>query len=157
MGEDGIKYCSSHCRDEPKEVFICPECGKGHLIPRTAARGKKKGATFYGCTNFPRCKTIINGTPTNEKCKDCGSMMIMDNDGKLSCYKKCNEVKKEVEVKEPIKEDTNVTCPKCGNGHLIKRVASKGKMQGNVFFGCSNFPKCKAIISLEEYNKVLNN
>lgn len=157
MGEDGKSYCSKQCQEEPKEVFICPECGKGHLVPRTAARGKNKGATFYGCSNFPKCKTIVDGTPTNEVCPNCGAMMLKDANGNLYCYKRCNEVKTEVALKEAVKEDTNVTCPKCGKGHLIKRVASKGKMQGNVFFGCSSYPRCKAIISLEEYNKLLNN
>ena len=45
-------------------------------------------------------------------------------------------------------------CPTCGKGHMIKRVASKGKNKGNVFYGCSNFPRCKNIMSEEEYNKL---
>jgi restriction system protein len=34
------------------------------------------------------------------------------------------------------------TCPKCG-GALIKRVAKRGAMAGNVFYGCANYPKCR--------------
>ncbi|MBQ3254079.1 MAG: topoisomerase DNA-binding C4 zinc finger domain-containing protein, partial [Acholeplasmatales bacterium] len=32
-----------------------------------------------------------------------------------------------------------------------------GKNKGNEFFACSNFPKCKNIITLEDYNKLLLN
>ena len=158
LKEDGTKYCSNHCQDAPKETFICPECGKGHLVPRTAARGKNKGNTFYGCLNYPKCRTIVDGIPTNEVCRSCGSMMLKDENGNLHCYRRCNEAKIESPKIEEVKaEETNVLCPKCGKGHLMKRVASKGKNQGTTFFGCSRFPKCKNIVSLEEYNKLLKN
>ena len=51
----------------------------------------------------------------------------------------------------PEKEDGSDPrlCPECGKGHLIKRVAGKGKNKGNIFYGCSNYPKCKKIISLD--------
>ena len=155
LKSDGTSYCSKHCQDDPEELFICPECGKGHLVARTAARGKNKGNTFYGCSNFPKCRTIIEDTPTNDVCPNCGSMMLKDKDGNLYCYRKCstkNETSKQDAI---IPLETSVTCPKCGKGHLIQRVASKGQNAGNTFFGCSKYPKCKNIVSLEEYNKLL--
>jgi restriction system protein len=33
-------------------------------------------------------------------------------------------------------------CPKCG-GALIKRLAKRGAMAGNAFYGCANYPKCR--------------
>lgn len=33
----------------------CPKCN-GELIMRTAKRGENKGKTFYGCSNYPKCK-----------------------------------------------------------------------------------------------------
>ena len=150
--KDGNLYCSNHCMEEPKEVFICPECGKGHLVARTAARGKNKGNTFYGCTNFPKCKVIIEDTPTHEVCPKCGSMMLKDKDGILYCYRKCSEAKAPIVV-DQTKE---VLCPECGKGHLVARTAGKGKNKGNTFFGCSRYPRCKRIVSLEEYNNLRN-
>ncbi|HRY78054.1 MAG TPA: topoisomerase DNA-binding C4 zinc finger domain-containing protein, partial [Candidatus Izemoplasmatales bacterium] len=41
--------------------------------------------------------------------------------------------------------DTGAICPQCHKGHLVERVASKGKNKGNMFFACNNFPKCKYI------------
>lgn len=35
----------------------CPKCN-GELILRTAKRGKNKGNSFYGCSNYPKCKYI---------------------------------------------------------------------------------------------------
>ena len=39
------------------------------------------------------------------------------------------------------------TCPRC-NGEMIKRVAKKGLNQGQTFFGCSQFPKCRGVVNL---------
>ncbi len=36
------------------------------------------------------------------------------------------------------------TCPKCGS-ILLPRVAKKGKYQGQKFWGCPQFPKCKYV------------
>jgi hypothetical protein len=38
------------------------------------------------------------------------------------------------------------TCPRC-QGEMIKRVAKKGQYQGQTFFGCSQFPKCRGVVN----------
>ncbi|MGP4734234.1 MULTISPECIES: NERD domain-containing protein [unclassified Psychrobacter] len=40
------------------------------------------------------------------------------------------------------------TCPRC-NGEMIKRVAKKGLNQGQAFFGCSKFPKCRGVVNID--------
>lgn len=35
----------------------CPKCN-GELVLRTAKRGENKGNSFYGCSNYPKCKYI---------------------------------------------------------------------------------------------------
>lgn len=40
-------------------VNICPRCG-GKLVLRTASKGEHKGKTFYGCSNYPKCRYIQN-------------------------------------------------------------------------------------------------
>ena len=37
----------------------CPRCG-GTLILRTAKHGINKGNSFYGCSNYPKCRYIKN-------------------------------------------------------------------------------------------------
>ena len=41
-----------------------------------------------------------------------------------------------------------VLCPKCG-APMIRRKAAKGANAGKEFFGCSNYPHCHGIISIE--------
>lgn len=48
------------------------------------------------------------------------------------------------EESEVIKEQ--IMCPRCG-APMIKRIAKKGKNIGKEFWGCSNFPKCRGVIS----------
>ena len=40
---------------------ICPLCG-GKLVLRKAKRGEHSGNTFYGCSNYPKCRYIRNNT-----------------------------------------------------------------------------------------------
>ncbi|MCQ4936782.1 NERD domain-containing protein [Anaerotignum propionicum] len=64
-------------------------------------------------------------------------------------------VKKEIE-KEAVREEKrqplegdNKICPKCG-AHMVLRIAQKGANKGAHFWGCSKFPKCRAIEQVEE-------
>ncbi len=45
-------------------------------------------------------------------------------------------------------ENDQIICPRCG-GPMVKRLASRGKNAGSYFYGCSNFPKCRGIINIE--------
>lgn len=38
---------------------FCPKCGS-KMILRTAKTGKYEGSKFWGCSSFPKCKSIIN-------------------------------------------------------------------------------------------------
>ncbi|MDE7384841.1 MAG: type I DNA topoisomerase [Anaeroplasmataceae bacterium] len=139
-------YKEENQENEPVDTgIICPECGKGHIVERVAKTGKNKGAIFYACNNYPACKVTYSDPPTNHICPNCGSIMLEDKDGKLYCSKQCD---KKVE-----KEET-ILCPVCKKGHMVKRVASKGKNKGNVFYGCSNFPRCKNIMTEEDIQKL---
>lgn len=44
---------------EVKEKIICPKCG-AEMIKRVATKGANAGNSFYGCSNFPKCRGIIN-------------------------------------------------------------------------------------------------
>ena len=41
--------------DKYKNPGTCPRCG-GKLVLRTVKRGERKGQTFLGCSNFPKCR-----------------------------------------------------------------------------------------------------
>lgn len=44
--------------EEIKEPF-CPKCGS-KMVLRTARQGRYAGSNFWGCSQFPKCKSIIN-------------------------------------------------------------------------------------------------
>ena len=44
----------------------CPDCGK-KMVLRIASKGKFVGRPFYGCSNFPICKKIVNFKEEAEK------------------------------------------------------------------------------------------
>lgn len=41
-------------------------------------------------------------------------------------------------------EKPNLCCPRCGS-KLVLRTAKKGANAGNLFYGCSSFPKCRYV------------
>ena len=51
---------SSAQASEP--VPDCPKCGRP-MVRRTARRGANAGGEFWGCSEFPRCRGIVQGQP----------------------------------------------------------------------------------------------
>lgn len=47
----------------------------------------------------------------------------------------------------------DLLCPLCG-GRLVLRTASKGKNQGDQFWGCSNYPKCRYTKCRTQYDNL---
>ena len=41
------------------EYMICAQCG-ADMVLRTATRGERKGKKFWGCSNYPKCRNVIN-------------------------------------------------------------------------------------------------
>ena len=71
---------------EIKEIMTCPKCS-GKIIEKST----KKGKTFYGCSNFPKCKLAVWDKPTGEICPKCGGLIVEKKDA----YK-CNDCNYEV-------------------------------------------------------------
>jgi len=65
----------------------CPKCGKDIV-----ARRSKKGRRFYGCEAGPECDFLSWNQPSDEKCPQCGSLMVIKGN-KLQCMdEKCGFV-----------------------------------------------------------------
>ena len=43
--------------------------------------------------------------------------------------------------------DQASTCPRC-NGEMVERTAKKGARQGQSFYGCAQFPKCRGVVNV---------
>ncbi len=125
----------------------CPKCGEQIAI-RLGRRGR-----FIGCTAFPECdytRSLEGGDEsTNEpeivegrNCPECESQLIIRTGryGKFigcSGYPNCKYI-------EPLEKptDTEVECPTCKKGTMLKRRSRSGK----IFYSCSRYPDCKYAI-----------
>lgn len=58
----------------------CPVCG-GEIIERKS----KKGHTFYGCGNWPKCNFMSWDAPAGEDCPKCGKTLFKKKGGKTIC------------------------------------------------------------------------
>ncbi|MCR6594927.1 type I DNA topoisomerase [Campylobacter insulaenigrae] len=70
----------------------CPLCQEGEVVERFSKRGK-----FYGCSAYPKCNFISKYKPSEEKCTECGEIMVIKELKKgtfLECLK-C-KIKKEI-------------------------------------------------------------
>lgn len=90
----GYPHCKFIKKEPKKEVIstgvICPICKEGEIVERVSGRGRSKGATFYACNRYPKCKTTFSGIPTGEICPECGHFMINVN-GVIRCSsEKCS-------------------------------------------------------------------
>ncbi len=58
----------------------CPECG-GDVIEKKT----KRGTSFYGCSNYPKCNFITWDMPTDEVCPQCGKSLFRRRGNELYC------------------------------------------------------------------------
>lgn len=68
-------------KKEEKIICKCPNCD-GSIIEKRSKRGK----IFYGCNNYPKCKTAYWDMPTGNFCKECSSMLVQKGK-KVKCSK----------------------------------------------------------------------
>ncbi len=71
-----------YIKSEPKEIVEvcdCPNCGS-KIIEKKSKRGK----LFYGCNNYPKCKTAYWDKPIGKECPKCGKMLVEKN-GNIKC------------------------------------------------------------------------
>jgi DNA topoisomerase-1 len=50
-------------------------------------RKSKKKRTFYGCSNYPECKFIINTRPLPQPCPQCGGLLTAYRRNLVKCTK----------------------------------------------------------------------
>jgi len=124
---------------ETEEEF-CENCGRV-MVLRNGPFGQ-----FMACPGYnedPPCKTIRKLTqkqqqkpavPLDENCPKCGMQLVLRT-GQYGEFVSCSGYPKCKYIKQNL---TGVTCPTCGKGDIAERKARRG----NIFYGCTNYPKC---------------
>ncbi len=74
----------------------CPKCETGEIVFKKS----KYGRIFFGCNNYPNCDFVSWYEPVNEKCPECGSILvkkITKKAKKLECSNKECSFSKDME------------------------------------------------------------
>jgi DNA topoisomerase-1 len=82
-----------------KTGALCPRDG-GDLVERRS----RKGRTFYGCGNYPKCDFVVWSRPLTTPCPECGALLTVDRqqeEGKTRARCTSCSWRGEVEEKEP--------------------------------------------------------
>ena len=77
-GYPSCKYVKTEPRVE-EEIIDCPNCG-GKIVEKRSKRGK----IFYGCNNYPTCKTAYWDKPIGKLCPECKNMLTQKGK-KIKC------------------------------------------------------------------------
>jgi DNA topoisomerase-1 len=135
-------------------------CSEGHpMVIRLGRNGR-----FLACSLYPEHKESrpLPGEEAppqpgeGEVCPQCGEGTLVGKRGRFgpfvgcSRYPDCTFIKKEgPPPPEPL--PFTVECPKNHDGQLVARRARR---TGNVFWGCSNYPKCDYTTNFEPVGAV---
>jgi len=80
----------------------CPQEGcSGEIIRKKT----KKGRTFYGCSNYPKCSFVTWNKPVDKKCPRCNHILVIMKGKKNGFYYKCSN--SACNYKDVIKEGKN--------------------------------------------------
>ncbi len=74
----------------------CPKCEKGDIVFKKSKYGK----VFFACSEYPNCDFVSWYEPVNEKCPECGSILvkkITKKSKKLACSNKDCSFSKDME------------------------------------------------------------
>jgi DNA topoisomerase-1 len=84
-----------------KQNFIgvkCPQCKEGEIVEKKARR---RGNTFYGCSNYPKCEFTSAWKPVAEPCPECGSPYLVEKHLKAGSVLTCpNSTRKSAEEED---------------------------------------------------------
>jgi len=68
-------------------------------------KARRRGNTFYGCSNYPKCKFTSAYKPVAEKCPQCGSPYLLEKNLKSGALLVCpNNARKSTEADEEAAE-----------------------------------------------------
>ena len=134
LNEANVKAAKAKEDNQEVSDVLCEKCG-APMIVKMSQYGK-----YLACPNFPECKNTKpygKGDGKEEvsdiPCDECGEKMVY-RQGPYGRYLKCPGCG----ANKAIVVDTGIVCPKCHEGHLVRRRSRRGRY----FYGCNQYPRC---------------
>lgn len=134
LNEANVKVAKAKEDNQEVSDVLCEKCG-APMIVKMSRYGK-----YLACPNFPECKNTKpygKGDGKEEvsdiPCDECGEKMVY-RQGPYGRYLKCPGCG----ANKAIVVDTGIVCPKCHEGHLVRRRSRRGRY----FYGCNQYPRC---------------
>lgn len=100
-----------------------------------------KGAIITTGKFTPQAREWARGKP----------LTLLEGDEFLAYLRKTHNFGKQPTISE--EKNTSPRCPRCGS-EMVLRTAKTGPNQGEKFWGCSNYPRCRGIVKYEVQTKV---
>lgn len=139
-----------HSKESIRHAFgDCPKCQSALQI-RNGKSGK-----FLGCSAYPECdfaqplgknqSVEVLKVMEDASCPECQSPLAVKK-GRygmfIGCtnFPDCHYIQHDEPQAEP---ESEVGCPKCHQGKLVKRQNKTGK----AFYSCNQYPACKYILN----------
>ncbi len=95
-----LECTSPECRHRKRIIKTtgvkCPKCGEGEIVYKKSKYGK----VFFACSKYPDCDFVSWNEPVNERCPECGNILvkkITKKEKKLICSNKKCTFSKEME------------------------------------------------------------
>ena len=130
-------------------------CSEGHMMVIRLGRNGK----FLACSTYPEHKETrpLPGDEApklegdGDPCPECGEGVLTTRRGKFGAFVGCSRYPDCTYIRKdgpppPDQLPFEVVCPKNGDGKLVARRARR---TGNVFWGCSNYPRCDFTTNFE--------
>jgi DNA topoisomerase I len=153
-------------REEIVTEIVCPKCNENFLAIKFGRNGEFLACTGYNKEVGEKCDftsdfhrdseghIVLDKASSPEMsdvmCNVCGKPMVIKKSRFgpfLGCsgYPECSNTRRigKDGKPAPLPEPTDVACPKCKQGELLKR---RGKF-GRPFYGCSRYPKCDYLVN----------
>lgn len=134
LNEANVKAAKAKEDNQEVSDVLCEKCG-APMVVKMSRYGK-----YLACPNFPECKNTKpygKGDGKEEvsdiPCDECGEKMVY-RQGPYGRYLKCPGCG----ANKAIVVDTGIVCPKCHEGHLVRRRSRRGRY----FYGCNQYPRC---------------
>ena len=145
LNEANVKVAKAKEDNQEVSDVLCEKCGTP-MIVKMSRYGK-----YLACPNFPECKNTKpygKGDGKEEvsdiPCDECGEKMVY-RQGPYGRYLKCPACG----ANKAIVVDTGIVCPKCHEGHLVRRRSRRGRY----FYGCNQYPRCDMALWGEPVDK----